>query len=375
MISDPTTLRRFLFGALCLAALSPELRPADPQTVEARPVDLQAAVKRVRPAFMLLHAEHRELRYGIAISEPTTTPFSGILFDARGYILTMGQAIQGAEMISAEDHQGQIRLCEPIGYDPGSGVGVLRISPPGAPDAPGDLEHALPEFLEAEPPEVGQPIFSLGNPCYLGTSLSVGYVTGTGRTLESEGHEWSNLMQLSLAVNPGDQGGPLADREGRVVGMVLTRYRPPEFGNLREVEVLGISFGLPIGDALTTARQLVEMYDRQASLEDAGERQPWVGVRVSNLESPSLLAQLRLEPKRAVLVESVFRDSPAELAGLERNDVIVEFDAKRLAGLQHFGELIVKSGAGSRVPVIVIRAGERRTLELVIGQRRAAAKR
>ena len=368
MISDATTARRLLLGVLCAAAFGPDLRPADPQAAATQSLDLRRAVKRVRPAFMLLTAEHRERKYGVVIAEPTMTPFSGILFDPRGYVLTVGQVIEGAEMISAEDYQGQIRLCEPIGYDPGNGVGVVRIIPPDV------TEYGLPQFAETTDTELGQQIFSLGNPYYLGTTLAVGYVTGIGRKLESEGREWTNLLQLSLAVNPGDQGGPVVDCEGRVVGMVLTRYRPPAIGNLRDTEALGISFGLPARDALVTARNLIEMYGQVTSVEIEGGGKPWLGVRVSNLDDPILLSQLQLKPERAVLVESVFRNSPAEFAGLERNDVIVEFDRKRLAGLQHFGELIAKGGAGTRVSVVVIRAGEHRTLELVIGERRSASK-
>ncbi|MFH0946488.1 MAG: trypsin-like peptidase domain-containing protein [Planctomycetota bacterium] len=318
-------------------------------------------MRRVRPSFVLLHAEHRRTKFGVDIAEATVTPFSGILFDPNGYILTVGQVIEGAEMISAEDHRGEFELCQAIGYDPASGVGVLKISP---------REDGQPIQESESAAEVGQPIFSLGNPYYLGATLSVGHVTGTGRTIESRGRVWTNLLQLSLAVNPGDQGGPILDYQGRLIGMVLTRYRPPAIASLEDVDVRGISFGLPAQDALITARNLIEVHGQVTSTESTGGGKPWLGVRIQSIEDPILISQLKLGPDRGVLIESVFNDSPARKAGLEKNDVIVEFDRSEVQGLRHFGELVRRSKPGSKVPVLVIRAGDRQLVEMVIGERR-----
>lgn len=368
MISEATHLRQLALSILLLTATAPELRSQDPVKVAPASIeassqghDLRAVVERVRPAFVLLHAEHRSRQFGVDIAEPTITPFSGILFRPDGYILTVGQVIEGAEMISAEDYKGEFELCQPIGYDPASGVGVLKISP---------REGAL-VFLQSESAaEIGQPIFSLGNPYYLGATLGVGHVTGIKRTIESRGRVWSNLLQLSLAVNPGDQGGPILDYQGRYVGMVLTRYRPPAIATVEDVDVRGISFGLPAQDALLTANNLIEVYGQQTSTEPRGDGKPWLGVRIQNIEDPILRSQLRLEPNRGVLIESVFNGSPAQRARLEKNDVIVEFDRKVVNGLAHFGELVKQTKPGNSVRVIVIRAGSRQSFELVIGERR-----
>lgn len=340
------------------------------------PPDLSAVAGRLRSIHFRLQVEQPQRRYAIDLTEPAYTSVSGILFHRDGYILTVGHVLEGAEMISAENHRGEFELCTAIGYDTRSNVGVVRLNKPeGASresDGGGeDLETLQVEFEllrgEGEPPLMGQPVLALGNPFNLGVTLSTGHVTGLDRTIESLGEEWSGLLQVSLPVNPGDQGGPVAALDGRVLGMLLTRYRP-QTRNPEDPEPQGISFALPLAAALDTAEELVEMHESRKS---AGvvPGTPWVGVRAMDITDATLREHLRLEPRQGVLIERVFRNSPAERAGLRQNDVIVQFDEQIQLGLRHFGQLIQKNGSGSSVQVIVIRGGERQMLELVIGRR------
>ncbi len=129
MISDFTMSRSALLCCFLLCVMSPAARSqAEPPSIGSVP-DLRAAIERAGPAFYRLQTQRRETRYGVDIAEPTITSFSGMLFDERGFILTVGHAIKGASLISAETHQGEISLCAPIGYDPASGVGVVQLSP------------------------------------------------------------------------------------------------------------------------------------------------------------------------------------------------------------------------------------------------------
>ncbi len=282
---------------------------------------------------------------------------SGLIVDEAGHVLTVGDVLDGADLVSAENENGQLTACEIIGYDPQTNVGVLRTSA---------LDGEPPAFAEGLAIETGLPIVAVGNPFGLGTSIQFGHVTGTGRTIESLGYEWSDLLQISIDVNPGDQGGPIATLDGRVIGMLLIRYRAPAEES-PGIEARGISFALPIDKARTIVRQLIVAHaQRQAERE--GER-PWLGVRLEEVESGPLRSQLRLAPDQGVLIQRIYGDSPADAAGLRVNDVVVEFNAQPVLGLKQFGFLVRGMNVGESVRVVVIREGERRALDLIIGAR------
>lgn len=328
------------------------------------PADLRPAVRRLRQGFVRLLVDRPLAPAGPQDRRTIQTTVSGLRLDDAGHVLTVGDAIEGAVMVSAEDDDGALSVCEFVGYDPQTNVGVVRTHPKEIPDwtAVGAVDVAP-----------GLPVFALGNPFGLGTTVSAGWVTGTARTIESRGYELADLLQLSLAINPGDQGGPVADLDGRLVGMLLTRYRPvrppgPDgMESSEEVEPHGISFAIPVGKARAIAERLVEAH--AAWQRDPKRSGPWLGVRALEIESDALRAQLRLEPDQGVLIERVYTGSPAEVAGIRPNDVVLRFGAEPLAGLQHFGTLVRSTGVGACVTVEVLREGRRIELDLVIGVR------
>lgn len=339
------------------AAQTPSTRvsPASPPSPTP---DLRDAVAAVRPGYVRLMVEHRPKGLDLAArtGRATLTTISGVLMDDDGHVLTMGDALLEADLVSAETEGGEITLCDILGYDPQTSVGVVRLRVP----------RASTLTFATDPAEAGLPVFSLGNPFGLGTTVSVGHVTGTDRTIDVRGFEWSDLLQISMAMNPGDQGGPIADAEGRVVGVMLTRYLG-QADVTSTVEPQGISFGLPIAKAMAVATSLIEA-GMQASEPATGD-QPWVGIRVRAIEDDVLQSQLRLAPEQGILVERVFQGSPAMNAGLRNHDVVVQFGAEAVRGLQHFGALVRSLNVGEQVELVVVRGGEKQSLHLVVGAR------
>lgn len=320
------------------------------------PPDLRAAVARVKPAFLRLYVERgKQERGGAEAPEPGFIAISGTLMSGQGYVLTVGDALEGAEVIVAENQLGEIVLADFIACDEATNVGVVRVA---------GLEAQAPDFAREGSVEAGLPVFLLGNPFALGITVTPGHVSGVGRTIESRGAEWSNLIQLALPANPGDQGGPIADAEGRVVGMLLTRlWHSPE--EAEDVEPHGIAFALPIDEALRAAEAGIRAHREEAERVAV----PWIGVRVQSIKNEALAAQLRLKPGEGVLVERVFKNSPAERAGLRPNDVLVTFGGRLIGGLDRFGQLIRDAGVGTAVTLEVIRGGERIELVAEIGTR------
>ncbi len=368
MTSDPTLLRGRAVAFLCAlgcaffpSSASAQAQEGEPPPSPAplplpAPPDLRVAVARVKPAFVRLYVEQRRReRAGAEAPEPGFLALSGTLMNEQGYVLTVGDALEGAEAIVAENEGGEIVLADFIACDEVTNVGVVRVADLGAQPA---------EFAQEESVQAGLPIFALGNPFALGITVTPGHVSGVGRTIELRGREWSNLLQLALDANPGDQGGPIADAEGRVVGMLVTRlWHAPE--EAEDVEPHGIAFALPIGEALRAAEAGI-----RAHREEAGRVPvPWIGVRVQSIKSEALAAQLCLKPDEGLLVERVFKSSPAEQAGLRPNDVLLRFGGRSIGGLDLFGQLIREAGAGATITLEVIRGGERVELVVEIGTR------
>ncbi|MFG0316987.1 MAG: S1C family serine protease [Planctomycetota bacterium JB042] len=359
----PDFLSAGLRIVLFLGLLAPDA-PAQPDpdrttSADAPGADLRSAIAAVRPAYVRLQVEHRPTGVDLQsrTGRATLTSISGLLIDDRGHVLTMGDALIEADLVSAETEDGEITLCDVVGYDPETAVGVVRLV------APREAAFAVAPAAEVEP---GLPVFSLGNPFGLGTTVTAGHVTGVDRTIDVRGVEMGGLLQVSMAMNPGDQGGPIADAEGRILGVMLTRYLgQPEVTST--VEPQGISFALPIEAALGVARRMIEAYAAAAE-PPTGDR-PWVGVRVRPIEDDVLKSQLRLAPEQGILVERVFRGSPAMNAGLRMHDVVVRFGAEPVRGLQHFGGLVRSLDVGEQIELVVVRGGEQRTLRLVVGAR------
>lgn len=359
MVGMTTELARLALAALLTGG-------GDGSGAGAAPGDLSAAIVGARAAYVRIHVTHAR------VIEPDGSPTlaagvrarqtvrSGVLLDDAGHVLTVGDELDVARLIAVElegTAAGEMWVGSFVGWDPQSDVAVLRVD---ARDRP------LPAFHRGDPPPPGTPLAALGNPFNLGTTVTTGSVTGLDRTISARGYECGHLMQLSLPLNPGDQGGPLVDAKGEIVGILLTRFQPEAGENVDGVEAHGISFALPIDDARRTARALIDAV-RERDTKGGGKPSPWVGVRLVDIEDPVLRAHLQLAEGDGALIERVFRGSPAERAGLEKHDVVVEFAGERVLGVQHLGQLIRSTSVDQRVALVVVRAGQQKAIELVVG--------
>ncbi|MBL8768356.1 MAG: PDZ domain-containing protein, partial [Planctomycetes bacterium] len=227
----------------------------------------------------------------------------------------------------------------------------------------------LPEFTSSLELEAGADLFSIGNPYNLGPAATLGYVSAVDREVKIGEHDWRHVLQVSMPVNEGDQGGPVADAEGRVVAMLLTTMREDPARGIHGAPQ-GVSFAVPMERALPTARAIRKLWE--ASLEAAdGEAvaadRPWLGVRGYDIEDPTLRRHLRLEDGVGVLIERVFRNSPAETGGLMSDDVIVGFGGEPVRGSEDLSRRIMSAKPRSMITLDIIRAGEAKSITLTVG--------
>jgi len=190
---------------------------------------------------------------------------------------------------------------------------------------------------------------AIGNPFGLSNTVTAGIVSAKGRALGTGPYD--DFIQTDASINPGNSGGPLFNARGEVIGintMIFSRTG----GNV------GIGFAIPIN----LAKQLVP------ELESSGHvTRGWLGVSIQPL-TPELAQSLHVDPPHGALVADVTPGSPAAAAGLQRGDVIVDYDGKPITDSTALPTLVAATPVGKSVPVAVLRDGARKTFPVSIAK-------
>lgn len=278
---------------------------------------------------------------------PSPTPReglgSGFILSEDGYILTNNHVIDGADDVRVMLTNGTSYAAEVIGTDPQSDVALLKVEAE-------DL-HAV-TIGSSEDLKVGEWVLAIGSPFNFEYSVTAGIVSAKGRALGGS-DRYVPFIQTDVAINPGNSGGPLFNLDGEVVGINSQIYT-------RSGGFMGVSFAIPIDIAMNIADQL----------RDNGEVQRgWLGVEMyppfnENIE---LARSMGLDRAEGALIARVFEGSPAEQGGIRADDIILEFDGKPVRRYSDLPPLVGQVMPESTVEVVVLRNGERETLDVTIG--------
>ena len=265
---------------------------------------------------------------------------SGVVITPDGFMLTSAHVVAGTDgKIEATFVDGREVSAEVVGADPLSDLAVLRS------DA---AELAPAELGDAERLRVGQLVVAIGNPHGFAGSVTAGVVSALGRSLpvrsRAAGRIVENVIQTDAALNPGNSGGALADGRGRVVGINTA------------VAGIGLGLAVPIND---TTRKILAALMREGRFTRA-----YIGIAGGSRPLPPRLAR-ELGRTACVEVVEVVEGSPAALAGLRPEDMIVAVEDTPVEGVDDLQRLMAGELIGSRVPATVVRDGVRLTVELV----------
>jgi len=275
---------------------------------------------------------------------------SGFVVDKEGYVLTNRHVIDGGDEISVTFPNGDRYDAKIVGRDARTDVALLKIDPKG------DLT-VLP-LGDSDAVEVGEWVMAVGNPFGLsglngGNSVTVGVVSFKGRDLTLGVRGTSvEMLQTDAAINPGNSGGPLMNTRGEVIGintMIVT-------DGISRANA-GVGFSVPINVAREILPQL-----REKGRVDRG----WMGVTIQAL-TEDLAKTYGLKEAQGALVSSVTAGSPAEEAGIEPEDVILEADGRIIGDNSDLSRYISSKAPGTKVTVVVFRDGSRRNVELTLG--------
>jgi S1-C subfamily serine protease len=252
------------------------------------------AVDRVSESLVTINSMRLERRlYGLVPSEGQG---SGVVLDRKGLIITNNHVIDGASRVHVNLKDGRTLVGEVVGSDEQTDVAVVKVEADDLPAA---------ELGDSESLRVGQFVLAIGNALGLpgGPTVSMGVLSAIGRPLPGADFIFEGLLQTDAAVNPGNSGGPLADLDGRVVG-INTAMVP--FAQ-------GVGFAIPINTVKRIAAEI---------LEKGRVTRHWIGIAGVDL-TPELARRYGMATESGFLVAELVRGSPAHMAGLREGDVIV----------------------------------------------------
>ena len=267
---------------------------------------------------------------------------SGVIVDPAGYIVTNNHVVEDAQQVSVTLSDGtRYPNAEVIETDPGFDLAVIKI--------PGHNLIAA-EWGDSDRLEVGEMVLAIGNPFGLDRSVTFGIVSAKNR--REVGNNRVEFLQTDAAVNPGNSGGPLINMQGKIVG-INTAIVGPAYQ--------GISFALPSN----VAREVYEQLKARKPIIRG-----FLGVGLAPV-TDDLAQQLGLTTRMGAVVTHVASGSPAEKAGIQVDDIVISWNGRAIEDPNLLRLLVARTKVGATVPIVVLRNGNKLTLQVTVAERPA----
>ena len=269
---------------------------------------------------------------------------TGFFITADGYVVTNYHVIEGGTEITVTTHDDEEYSAEIVGYEANNDLAVLKVEGENLPYVTlGKSEDLL----------VGDQVVAIGNVLStFASSLTVGYVSGVDRVVDTEGVAM-NMIQTDVAINSGNSGGPLFNMKGEVVGITTAKFS----GNSSSgASIEGIGFAIPMDDVTGMSEDL----QKYGYVTGA-----YLGVMVRDVDTN---AQYYGLPAGA-FVESVSAGGAAERGGVQAQDIITEVGGYAVTSVSDLTRMLRKFKAGDTVSVEVYRAGQMKTLTVTLDEK------
>jgi len=265
---------------------------------------------------------------------------SGFIISKDGYILTNAHVVESVEEITVKLNDKREFDAKVIGTDRKTDIALIKIEASNLPI----VTQGDPEKLK-----VGEWVLAIGSPFGFEHSVTAGIVSAKGRSLAQE--NFVPFIQTDVAINPGNSGGPLFNMAGEVVGINSQIYS-------RTGGFMGLSFAIPIDVATDIAGQL------KVSGKITRGR---IGVMIQEL-TKELAESFGLSDSNGALVVSIQKDSPAEKAGIEVSDVILQFDGEDVDSSADLPRIVGNTKPESKVSMQVWRDGKIKKISITVGE-------
>src|SRR4051812_25175559 len=273
---------------------------------------------------------------------------SGFLVSPDGYVVTnnhvisparTGATVESITVTLADSREYEAKL---IGRDQTSDLALLKINASGLPYV---------NFGDSTRTRVGDWVVAIGNPFGLGGTVTAGIVSALHRNLPGGG-VYDRYIQTDASINMGNSGGPMFDLNGNVIGINTALYSPTG-GNI------GIGFAIPAEQA----KPVIDALRRGARVSRG-----YIGVSLQDVDE-DIAAAMGVPKNQGELIRGVTPGGPAARAGIQQGDVVIAVNGQTVTPDQTLAYLVSQQPVGSRVPIELIRDGQRRTVTVAIGER------
>lgn len=307
---------------------------------------VEAVYEKVAPSVVGIRTSTSVFNFFGGSSEATGEG-SGVIYSSDGYIITNYHVISDAVENSAKSKievfvnssNDEAYQASVVGYNISCDLAVIKI----------DAKNLVAvEVAKSSELKVGQYVITVGNPGGLEfmDSVSYGVVSGLNRMVSSDSEV--KLIQTDAAINPGNSGGALVNTEGKLVGINSSKIVSEEYE--------GMGFAIPSDKTVEICNNIIARQN---------EPEPYVGISLSERYTAERLKYYGF-PSGAVVL-SVAEGSPANEAGIEKGDIITEFDGKVITDYNALENKINESTPGDTVTVKLYRSGKYYTTKLKIG--------
>ena len=265
---------------------------------------------------------------------------SGVILTDDGYIVTNNHVVEEASSVEVILNSRQTFEARVVGTDPTTDLALLKIN-----------TQSLPfiRYGDSDKAQVGEWVLAIGNPFDLTSTVTAGIISGKGRSINIL-REKSNLaieafIQTDAAVNPGNSGGALVNLRGELIGINTAIASPTG-------SYSGYSFAVPSD----LVKKVVDDLLRYGTVQRA-----LLGVSITDV-SPQLAKMLNLNSLDGVYVQSVGKGSAAAMANIEKGDVILSINGKRVATVPELQEMVGRYRPGDKVSLVIMRSGEEKKI-------------
>ncbi|WAA13479.1 S1C family serine protease [Fervidibacillus halotolerans] len=321
------------------------------QTGETTIADI---VEEVSPAIVgVVNLQEMQNRFNLETKEVESGSGSGVIFykdDQYGYIITNNHVIEGASNIKVSLYNGKQVEAEIVGTDALTDMAVLRIDE--------KYVDKVATFGDSQTLRTGDEVIAIGNPLGLEFSRTVtrGIISGTERTItvETSAGDWElTVLQTDAAINPGNSGGALINSQGEVIGINSLK--------IAQTEVEGIGFAIPSNDVIPIAEEL---------MKHGAVKRAYLGIQLYNVSDiaefyrKSLVGSL----EKGIFITSVEKGSPADVAGLQENDVIVAINGEEVETATDLRKYLYQQvKPGEKVTLDIYRDGKKQSISVQTG--------
>ena len=279
--------------------------------------------------------------YGTPQQRERVTSGSGVIIREDGYIVTNNHVIDGADRIQVTTNTNQTYDAVVVGTDPATDVALLKVDANGLPTI---------SFGDSDKLRLGEWVIAIGSPYNLRSTITAGIVSAKGRSMPNTSGEFriESFIQTDAAVNPGNSGGALVDKNGKLVGINTAIIS-------QTGSYAGYSFAVPSNMVKKIVDDLIDFGSVKRAV---------LGITMQEI-SDKIAADLKLSSRNGVYIVEVSKGGAADKAGVKPGDVLLTIGNVKVTNFASVQETVSRFSPGDETTLTVLRDGKELKFKVV----------